>query len=522
MRKTYGNTWWGKQWLNSLNNIDYSNRLPRGRTYANKGLARNIEINKNVITAEVQGSRRKPYDVFFSIPKFSATEKAKIIGLITDNPFFLSKLLNRELPPNLNRLCEENEIHIFPHDWGDLEGNCSCPDWAIPCKHMASVLYLVANEIDKNPFLVFQLHDFDLFKGLEGVGYSANEQTGVSIFSIDDLHRPFSFEKDKKEWDEALYQTLDFSIIPDCRDSLLTILSEQPVFYNAGKFKMILEKVYAKVAREVSKNTFSKNKKTTSPPDEALAKTMDEVEEIEILLDAELDYTTTTLRNIKGKSILNFDKEEEFIHWLEQLPIEKLTQFSPALRGLFLTFLFSKKIIQQSAYHAQLLRVGAKRFKVRWIAANLNEEVKNAFDKVHTLTPDDLIFYKKGSDILEPVPQDRFMALVSFFLNHFVHTYHNLNYNLTNHSAVNLFFNGSVERFVDFENKEYPGAIQLWLNRFFISEKEFVPVLMVDDQEEEGMFQVKIAVEDKSKPLQAPIELDHLLEDNKFSSVRLE
>ena len=48
MRKTYGNTWWGKQWLNSLNNIDFSSRLPRGKTYANKGLAKAIEIDGNI------------------------------------------------------------------------------------------------------------------------------------------------------------------------------------------------------------------------------------------------------------------------------------------------------------------------------------------------------------------------------------------------------------------------------------------------------------------------------------------
>ncbi len=515
MRKTYGNTWWGEQWLNSLNNIDYSNRLPRGRTYANKGLARNIEIDENHITAEVQGTRPRPYKVQFTVPKFSATEKAKIIGLITDNPFFLSKLLNRELPPNLNRLCNEQGIDIFPSRWDDLQGSCSCPDWAVPCKHMASVLYLVANEIDKNPFVVFHLHNFDLFKGLEGVGYSAHEQTGVHIFSIDDLHQPFSFEKVKKEWDHEAYENLDFSIIPDTQDALLTILGEQPVFYNSGNFKKVLAKVYQKITRSISKV-----KKITS--DEDSAKEMDAVEEIEILLDPEMDFKTINLRDSKGKSVLTFDKKEKLMEWLEELPLSKLTQFSPSLRGLFLTFLFAKKITQQSAYHPQLLRVGAKRFKVRWIAANLNESVKTVFDKVESLTPKDLIFYQKGSDVLEPIPQDNYMALVSFFLNYFVHTYHGLDYKYTVDPVVNLFFNGSIERFVDFENKEFPSAIQLWLNKFFISEKEFAPLLIIDDQEEEGTFEVKVVVEDKSKPMDSPIELEALLKENQFSSIRLD
>ena len=515
MRKTYGNTWWGKQWLNSLNNIDYSNRLPRGRTYANKGLARNIEVDVNIITAEVQGSRRTPYQVKFTVPKFSATEKTKIIGMITDNPFFLSKLLNRELPPNLNRICADQGIEIFPSRWDDLQGSCSCPDWAVPCKHMASVLYLVANEIDKNPFVVFQLHDFDLFKGLEGVGYSAQEQTGVHIFSIDDLYRPFTFEETKKEWNEEAYQQLDFSIIPDSKEALLTILGEQPVFYNSGNFKTVLQRVYQKINRSISKV-----KKIET--DEETKKEMDAVEEIEILLDTELDFKTINLRDRKGKSVLTFDKEENLMAWLEELPMDKLTQFSPSLRGLFLTYLFVKKITQQNAYHPQLLRVGAKRFKIRWIPANLNETVKKVFDQVESLTPKGLLFYQKGSNILEPIPQDNYTALVSFFLNYFVRNYHGLDYKYTVDPVVNLFFNGSLERFVDFENKEFPSAIQLWLNKFFISEKEFAPVLIIDDQEEEGTFEVKVAVEDKSKPMEAPIELEALLEESQFNSIRLD
>ncbi|MEM6965918.1 MAG: DEAD/DEAH box helicase, partial [Bacteroidota bacterium] len=212
----------------------------------------------------------------------------------------------------------------------------------------------------------------------------------------------------------------------------------------------------------------------------------------------------------------------ELMEWLEKLPIEKLKQFSPALRGLFLTFLFSKKLIERSAYHPQLLRVGAKRFKVRWIPATLNETVKSVFEKVATLVPDDLIFFQKSNKIQESTPEDYFTNLTSFFLNYFVKSHHQLEYKYLNEPIVSLFFNGSLERFVDFENKAFPGAIQLWLNRFFISEKEFAPLLIIDDQEQEGMFEVKIAVEDKKKPLDAPIGLAELLEKNAYSSVRMD
>jgi len=222
MRKSYGNTYWGKEWLQSLTQIDYSNRLPRGKTYANKGLARDIEIKENRITAKVQGSRRRPYDVSVSVANFTPTEKAKIVQLVTGNPIHLSKLLNRELPSQLDEACKRVGIHIFPNSWRDMNGHCSCPDSAVPCKHLASVLYLIANEIDKNPFLVFELHSFDLFKGLEGVGYTVGEQKNISVLRMSELQTAYQFEGAPFEWQDAVFQQLDFSIIPNCREQLLT------------------------------------------------------------------------------------------------------------------------------------------------------------------------------------------------------------------------------------------------------------------------------------------------------------
>ena len=285
MRKKYGNTWWGKQWLNALNNIDYSNRLPRGRTYANKGLTKNIMILRNRVTADVSGSRPRPYKVEYTFPAFSANDKAGILDIVTSNPLHLSRLLNRDLPEELHELCNKKGINLFPRSWRDIEGSCSCPDFAKPCKHMAAVLYKIANEIDQNPFLVFQLHDFDLFKELEDVGYTAEKHKEIPVLSTKDLSQTFSFEKTEEVWDDETYRQLDFSRIPDCKENLLTILSEKPVFYPIGNFKDILAKAYTAISKAVSK----KKKLSTNIDLEAL-NAMDSVEKIEILADEEFDF----------------------------------------------------------------------------------------------------------------------------------------------------------------------------------------------------------------------------------------
>ena len=75
MSQQYGRTWWGQQWLQSLDRIDFSNRLPRGKSYANTGKVKNIDIENHIIRAEVKGTNPKPYQISIIAPPF--TEKQK-------------------------------------------------------------------------------------------------------------------------------------------------------------------------------------------------------------------------------------------------------------------------------------------------------------------------------------------------------------------------------------------------------------------------------------------------------------
>ena len=512
MRKTYGNTWWGKQWLNALSYIDNSNRLPRGRTYANKGLARDIEISTNNVTANVQGTRPRPYKVDISIPIFTANEKAKIIEIVTGNPIYLSKLLNRELPNELNQDCSRQGIELFPKAWRDLNGSCSCPDHAVPCKHMASVLYLIANEIDKNPFLVFQLHDFDLFKGLEGVGYTASGQTDITILAAADLRTNTSFSDVPFEWSATTYNALDFSTIPVCKDQLLTLLNERPVFYPSGDFKKIGEKVYNGVAKNVQKKIKKKSEEVLTPE-------MDRVDEVELLLDGEIDFLECSCRDSRGKAVFTFEESHDLVKWLDLIPPNRIEQLSTDLRGLFLTFRLAEKLVLQSAYIPQLLRIGAKRYKVRWLPAILNESVRTIYEQVKLLCPTSILNYKIGKEIHQATEEDYFPNLLSFFINHFVQTYHSLDMRLQGESINRLFFNGSLEVFKEFENREYPNAIQLWLSKYYIVEKDHVPVLQIEDLD--GGFEVRVGIDDTLKPLDLPIPLKDLFAKNTFKNIRL-
>ncbi|MBW6535164.1 MAG: SWIM zinc finger family protein [Mariniphaga sp.] len=232
MASDFGKTWWGEQWLNSLNNIDYSNRLPRGASYARKGAVEKIKVTGNHITAKVRGRRPSPYKVDIILPPFFDPELGNFMADFTKRPVIISKLLNRELDPVVLELAQQHGLKVFPGQWNDLKMQCSCPDWAVPCKHLASVIYKVSAEIDNNPFLVFSLHNVDLFSELEKLGIFINKQH-IEIPKIQDLF--FGKKKvDKKYNPEQAYRKLSLTKLEPIHGPLTSLLSPNPAFYTAS------------------------------------------------------------------------------------------------------------------------------------------------------------------------------------------------------------------------------------------------------------------------------------------------
>lgn len=122
------------------------------------GMVTEVNIEGAVITAEVRGSGRNNYQQVLQFPSFNKQEKQRIVTLIEDNPYYLSQLLNFKLPPELFAEVSKQKIKLFPEKWSDLKKTkCSCPDRAVPCKHLAAVIFMISTKIDQNPFLVFEL-----------------------------------------------------------------------------------------------------------------------------------------------------------------------------------------------------------------------------------------------------------------------------------------------------------------------------------------------------------------------------
>lgn len=132
-------------------------RLDRGRSYARRGQVVSIDIQKGVVHASVQGSRPKPYKVRIELKPLSEKDWDKATEAMAAQAVFAARLLCGEMPQNIEEAFSEARVSLFPTSAKDLVTDCSCPDWANPCKHIAAVYYLLAERFDEDPFLIFKL-----------------------------------------------------------------------------------------------------------------------------------------------------------------------------------------------------------------------------------------------------------------------------------------------------------------------------------------------------------------------------
>ncbi len=160
-RGTFGESWWAKRWISVLESFDLGARLGRGRSYARSGQVLSITIEKGMITAQVQGSRPSPYKVTIKLTVLPKAEWQKLAAVLAQQAIFTAKLLAGEMPQDIETAFRKAELSLFPAKQKDLETDCSCPDWSNPCKHIAAVYYLLGEEFDRDPFVLFKLRGME-------------------------------------------------------------------------------------------------------------------------------------------------------------------------------------------------------------------------------------------------------------------------------------------------------------------------------------------------------------------------
>ena len=153
--------WWGKAWCANLEQYaDYESRIDRGKRYVRTGAVVDLKIEKGRVMARVQGTRRAPYKVEIRISPLSEERCQHITDRCGRKLENVEELLAGRFPEGMEELfCGKDGLFPAPRE---ISFTCSCPDWALMCKHVAAVLYGVGARLDGDPMLFFKLRGIDV------------------------------------------------------------------------------------------------------------------------------------------------------------------------------------------------------------------------------------------------------------------------------------------------------------------------------------------------------------------------
>ncbi|MFA4836197.1 MAG: SWIM zinc finger family protein [Dehalococcoidia bacterium] len=253
-RGEIGETWWSKRWIKTLHAFGMGARLDRGRSYARKGQVISIEVQKGIVTAKVQGTRAKPYSVKIELPPLSEKDWDKVTDAMSAQALFAAKLLSGEMPQNIEEAFAEAKVSLFPTSKKELDTECSCPDWANPCKHIAAVYYLLAEIFDEDPFLIFKLRGLtreEIIKILrEKRAQTLSEEDTSGIIEADFSEEYFPvppLEECLNNYWEALQTLNPFTVNPtppEVDNAILKRLGDAPFAIGKHNVASLLAKAY--------------------------------------------------------------------------------------------------------------------------------------------------------------------------------------------------------------------------------------------------------------------------------------
>jgi uncharacterized Zn finger protein len=255
-RGAFGDKWWAQRWIAVLESFQIGARLGRGRSYARSGQVLSIDITEGLVKAKVQGSRPKPYGVTIRIKPLSPDSWKRLIAALSCQALFGAKLLAGEMPEDIEQAFKKEGLSLFPQKLKDLETDCSCPDWSNPCKHIAAVYYLLGEEFDRDPFLIFKLRGLSREELLKLLGNSGKKpmrrkKKGQSAVPENEIPRSEPLPTQiSKFWQQGSLsdEFLGEVEIPPLTSALLKMLGNFPFWRGRERFMEALEPVYLRAS----------------------------------------------------------------------------------------------------------------------------------------------------------------------------------------------------------------------------------------------------------------------------------
>lgn len=270
-------TWWGETFVRALEGFIDSGRLQRGKPYRTDKRVLSFDMKQNKVKASILGNANPYFDVYeapeynvsITFEAISKNEWKTIIERIAANPSWLSKLMLKEMPANIERGFKGT--YLLPSSFKDINAECSCPDHANPCKHIAGVYYRIANMLDANPMLLFQLRGLtttELINALEKTEFGhvfaqhQHLQPKINLEPKEHKYHPFIASGETKRLsNENIWTMKSIPINSPQKDEnhmpagLIKKQGDFPAFWTKqGSFITAMEGIYKTIKRVNAKN----------------------------------------------------------------------------------------------------------------------------------------------------------------------------------------------------------------------------------------------------------------------------
>jgi uncharacterized Zn finger protein/superfamily II DNA or RNA helicase len=500
VRWGFGKTWWGKMWIEALESIDYSNRLPRGRSYANAGAVTEIEVRDGSVYARVQGTRTRPYKIVIKLEPFYGEQQEILFQVIREHPLLAAELSLGKLPEELYELLKSEGVKVFPGSWSAIGANCSCPDHANPCKHLAAVYYLLANEIDKDPFILFELRGI-VRVALAGIRERVTDDTG--FVPVDELSaRP--------------QEPVEFTLAglagrQNEARTLFGLLAESPLFYPG--FKKVLMGAYRTLAQfaediEPEERNFSRQvslclfleRKFGHPAESTTVFVYEQSELPERPVGKSVPVVegeNVKLGRKRGEVVPLSSVLEQFLYLPLILDGSLDVNFMSAAASTALT------LMKTSLFFPEVVRNTSGEFYIYYRARMEDQDVQVAVEQLEKLLPPGLLYCAKEKSVLSG--QQAVEFVLSLYLAYFMKNFVNMPL------ATKLFyafFGTAVYIPEKFEERQTGKAVADWLTPLAVGTARFMPLVRVElPVGKQKKFRVYLDVEDREATLDAPLPL---------------
>jgi len=441
-------------------------------------------------------------------PPFSPVNKKGFLQRLSEQPALISRLLKQELDPAILTIANDDGLKLFPEKWSDLNMQCSCVEWAVPCKHIAAVIYRMSVEIDQNPFLLFKLRGLDLVATFRETG-TTPEGIDNLIPKMADLYPVRKTSSDKAE-SEKKYQAVALPHLPDLVEPVTSLMDPKPLFHaGGGDFRA----VYIKQIRAISKTANRLLKEGAGPETlrNAGNKWRNEIRAHDAL----------TIQVDRANHPYFFaDKRSTPFNQISQYLFEHaengLGRHHKSQRFLHDALLFSLQLLASGTIVPRIMQMPTGKYGIRWLPAMLHPQIRHTVEALSENIPVDFLRLEGGVSI-DAEPKESAILVLSLLLNDLVVQ---MSFMSDLDPLARFFFQGSVLSFSIPGERQIPASIHGWLERLHYFDSPFNIQLRVSESGTEN-FSFEIFLEDGAASKSDYFPVSALFSQKKYDGIRV-